>query len=354
VLVSDSRAKDIRSLPLVADIGLEDSSPFGVQGLSRESIQMLKATSIKPLAAALALSGTREQIRDPALMQKILARNESWAEDFCIVRLIERSLWFSGQSDFVMRMMKNPSQIPDNPPAEVQAALTKAYALHPDATVWYGVPLFGDVVTSDGLPVPLTASQVKQESLRRLAAAQDHAASMGWLYRSLLRLNRLPGQCRDSIRSRIAKIWRSWERSKAEFRQARKDAKTRARAMARARFEYYRTGKVTTVVPEHSTRVGGLAAKAARSLATLEQSVGRSVSFTEEFMDRHSSSATGLAVLPFMALQIVPLFVVPATLVAFDPFLFIELPDEPGKLRMLGHWYWQQMEDGTSKLHVHV
>lgn len=253
-----------------------------------------------------------------------------------------------------MQMLRNPSQIPDNLPAEVQAALRKAYALHPDATVWYGVPLFGDEVTADGLPVPLTASQVKEESLRRITAAQEHAESMGWLYRTLLRINRLPGHCRALVRSTVLKIWRSWERTVIEIRQARKDARNRARAMARAKFEYYRTGKVTTAVPEHSTRVGGLAAKAARSLQTLEQSVSRSVTFTEEFLERHSSSATGLAVLPFMALQIVPLFLVPATLVACDPFLFIELPEEPGKLRMLGHWYWQRMEDGTNKLHVHV
>ena len=61
-----------------------------------------------------------------------------------------------------------------------------------------------------------------------------------------------------------------------------------------------------------------------------------------------------LAILPMMALQVVPLFLAPAAVIACDPFLFIELPDEPGKLRMLGHWYWQQQEDGSKKLHVHV
>lgn len=114
-LLLDSKVENIRALPLVADMGLEDNSPFGLQGLARESIQLLKADAIKPLAAALALSGNREQIRDQGLMEKILARNAGWVEEFCIVRLIESSLWFSGQSDFVMRMSRNPSQTPDNP-----------------------------------------------------------------------------------------------------------------------------------------------------------------------------------------------------------------------------------------------
>lgn len=72
LMASDSRVKDVRSLPLVADIGLEDNSPFGVQGLSRESLQLLKGASIKPLAAALALSANRDQMRDPVLRKRFL------------------------------------------------------------------------------------------------------------------------------------------------------------------------------------------------------------------------------------------------------------------------------------------
>jgi len=49
-----------------------------------------------------------------------------------------------------------------------------------------------------------------------------------------------------------------------------------------------------------------------------------------------------------------PLFLAPAAVIACDPFLFNELPDEPGKLRILGNWYWQHQPDGTKKLHVHV
>jgi hypothetical protein len=74
----------------------------------------------------------------------------------------------------------------------------------------------------------------------------------------------------------------------------------------------------------------------------MEHRLGRSADFTEEFMERHSYAAVGLAILPMMALQVVPLFLAPAAVIACDPFLFIELPDEPGKLRMLGHWYWQR------------
>ncbi len=353
-LVLDLKVENVRSLPLVADMGLEDDSPFGLQGLARESIELLKADSIKPLAAALALSGNRNQIRDPALTAKILARNSGWVDEYSIVRLIERSLWFNGQSDFVMQMTKNPSQIPDNPPAKVQAALLKAYALHPEATVWYGVPLFSDENNADGLPVPLTASQVKEEAQRRLLAAQKHAEGLGWFYRTLLRVNRLPQACRNTVRRETLRIKSLWQRTAAEFRQARKDAKNRARAKSRADFEYFRTGRSTTVIPEHSTRMGQIASRAAQALLTMEQRLGRSEEFTEEFLERHAYAAVGFAILPMMALQVVPLFLAPAAVIACDPFLFIELPDEPGKLRMLGHWYWQQQEDGTKKLHVHV
>ncbi len=353
-LVLDLHVENVRSLPLVADMGLEDNSPFGLQGLARESIELLKADAIKPLAAALALSGNRDQIRDPALTEKFLARNSGWVDEYSVVRLIERSLWFNGQSDFVMQMTRNPSQIPDNPPAEVQAALLKAYALHPEATVWYGVPLFSDKNNADGLPVPLTASQVKEEAHRRLMAAQKHAEGLGWFYRTLLRINRFPQACRWAVRAEVLKIKRVWERTMTEVRQARKDARNRARAKARADFEYYRTGKSSTVIPEHSTRIGQIASRSAQSLRTMEQRVGRSTEITEAFLERHSYAALGFAILPMMALQVVPLFLAPAAVIACDPFLFIELPDEPGKLRMLGHWYWQLQEDGTKKLHVHV
>ncbi len=353
-LVLDLQVENVRSLPLVADMGLDDNSPFGLQGLARESIELLKPDAIKPLAAALALSGNRDQIRDPALTEKIVARNSGWVDEYSVVRLIERSLWFNGQSDFVMQMTRNPSQIPDNPPAEVQAALLKAYALHPQATVWYGVPLFSDENNSDGLPVPLTAAQVKEEAQRRLQAAQKHAEGLGWFYRTLLRVNRLPQTCRHKIRKEALRIKSLWQRTVAEFRQARLDAKNRARAKARADFEYFRTGKSSTVIPKHSTRIGQIASRAAQSLLMMEQRVDRSAEFTEEFLERHAYAAVGLAVLPMMALQVVPLFLAPAAVIACDPFLFIELPDEPGKLRMLGHWYWQAKEDGTKKLHVHV
>ncbi|MEZ6124202.1 MAG: hypothetical protein R3C49_13650 [Planctomycetaceae bacterium] len=65
-------------------------------------------------------------------------------DEYRIIHLIERSLWFDGRRDFVMQMTRNPSQIADNPPAEIRRALARAYTLHPDATVWYGVPLFGE------------------------------------------------------------------------------------------------------------------------------------------------------------------------------------------------------------------
>ena len=344
----------VRPLPLVADMGIEDSSPFGLQGLKRETLTLLKANAVKPFAASLALSGSRQQIKDPVVAEKLLARSTHWVDEYRVIHLIERSLWFEGRNDFVMQMTRNPSQIPDNPPAEIREALAKAYSLHPEATVWYGVPLFGAEKNANGLPVPLTASQVRDEAERRLSAARVHALRMGWIYRSLLRISRLPQSFRQSVRRKWLGMKGVWHRFVTEYRQVRKDAQCRSRAAARAQFEYVRTGRSTTIIPEHTTRIGKMAAIAAAALVRIETGLDRSAAMTEEFMENHRYTAAGIAVLPVMALQVLPLFLAPAAVIACDPFLFIELPDEPGKLRMVGHWYWQPQPNGRQTLHVHV
>lgn len=343
-----------RNLPLVGDMGIEDNSPFGLQGIRRETLTLLKASAVKPLAAALALSGRRKEIEDPEIARKLLAGNSQWVDEYRVVHLIERSLWFEGRCDFVMQMTRNPSQIPDNPPAEIREALARAYFLHPEATVWYGVPLFGEERNANGLPVPLTASQVREEAERRLVAAREHALRMGWIYRSLLRVRRIPLILRQSVRRQWLGIKGVWHRFVSEYRRARRDALHRGRAATRAQFEYVRTGKSTTIIPEHSTRIGKIASLAAASLARVGNGLDRSAHLTEEFIENHQYAAAGLAVLPAMALQVMPLFLVPAAVVACDPFLFVELPDEPGKLRMIGHWYWQPQSNGCETLHVHV
>jgi len=86
------------------------------------------------------------------------------------------------------------------------------------------------------------ASQVKAEAQHRLTADQKHAEGLGWFYRTLLRINRLPQTCRWAVRTQVLKIKRLWERTVAGFRQARKDARNRARAKARADFECLATG----------------------------------------------------------------------------------------------------------------
>jgi hypothetical protein len=344
----------VRDLPLVGDMGIEDGSPFGLQGLRRETLTLLKPNAVKPLAASLAISGPRQNIKDSVVAEKLLARNPHWVDEYRVVHLIERSLWFEGRNDFVMQMTRNPSQIPDNPPAEIREALAKAYTLHPEATVWYGVPLFGEEKNANGLPVPLTASQVRDEAERRLGAAREHALRMGWFYRSLLRISQLPQSFRQLVRRKWLGIQGVWYRFAAEYRQARKDAQRRRRAAALAQFEYVRTGKSTTIIPKHTTRLGRMAAIAAASLVRMETGLDHTALKAEEFLEKHQYAAVGIAVLPVMALQVLPLFLAPAAVIACDPFLFIELPDEPGKLRMIGHWYWQAQPNGRETLHVHV
>jgi len=350
----DVRRNHARSLPLVAEMSFEDASPFGVQGLERDLLSILQPDAVKPFAVAMSLAGTKKDMQDPSFANRILSRHPHWVKEYRVVHLIEKSLWFDGRCDFVMEMMRNPSQIPDNPPREIRDALATAYTLHPDATVWYGVPVFGDERNSQGLPVPLTADQVRREASRRMASAIRHARRMGWFYRSLARARRMPQSIRQSIRRCCHCVQGVWQRLVSEYQQARKDSKRRRRAAAIAQFEYVRTGRKTTIIPEHTTRLGKLASIAATSLGQIGTNLDNASMKTEEFIENHRFAAAGAAVLPFMALQVVPLFLAPAAVVACDPFLFIELPDEPGKLRMIGHWYWQPNADGNDKLHVHV
>ncbi len=343
-----------RSLPVVADMGFEDASPFGLQGLRRETLTILKEEAVKPFAVALSLAGNHRQVKDPLFVDRVLAKNQNWVQEYRVVHLIEKSLWFDGRCDFVMQMTRNPSQIPDNPPRKIREALATAYALHPQATVWYGVPLFGDERNDQGLPVPLTADQVREEASKRLTAARLHARRMGWFYRGLSHARRTPHRIRQWMRRRWVSLQGVWQKFVNEYRQACHDAKRRRRAAALAQFGYVRTGKKTTVIPEHTTRLGRIAASASSAIAQVGSGLDDATLRAAEFVENHQYSAAGLAVLPVMALQVLPLFLAPSVVVACDPFLFIELPDEPGKLRMIGHWYWQPQKSGCETLHVHV
>lgn len=343
-----------RRLPLVAELGFEDSSPFGLQGLGRDTLTVLKPDSIKQLAASLALSYSSQELHDSPVAETLLGKNPQWSDEFRVVHLIESSLWFEGQKDFVMQMLRNPSQIPDNPPAAIRRALAKAYATHPEATVWYGVPVFGDQKNADGLPIPLTASEVRAEAKRRLAAAEKHAHRMGWFYRLLQRIQYLPRTVRRLVRRTSLAAKGRWHQFVADYQTARKDAKRRNRAKARRQLEYTRSGKSTTVVPEHSTRLGRSAALVTDTGQQIRTKLAPSFAMLEELAENHQYATVGAAALPMAALSILPMLLKPAAVVACDPFLFIELPDEPGKLRMIGHWYWQPKPNGQDTLHVHV
>lgn len=349
-----SRLESSRALPLVAEMEFADASPFGLQGLRRETLTLLKEDAVKRFAVALSLARNRRQTEDSSLIDRVIARNPDWVQEYRVIHLIEKSLWFDGRCDFVMQMTRNPSQIPDNPPREIRDALSKAYALHPDATVWYGVPLFGDERNAQGLPIPLTANQVHEEAAKRMTAARRHAQRMGWLYRGVSRVRQTPQQIHQWTRRRWLSAKGVWQKFVDEYRQACRDSKRRRRAAAIAQFEYVRTGKKTTVIPEHSTRLGKIAASASAAIAQMGAGLDDASLRAEEFMENHQYSAAGLAVLPAIALQVLPLFLAPSVVVACDPFLFIELPEEPGKLRMIGHWYWQPGRHGGETLHVHV
>ena len=67
-----------------------------------------------------------------------------------------------------------------------------------------------------------------------------------------------------------------------------------------------------------------------------------------------ATSFVGATAAPLILIKFVPLLFIPLTVVSCDPFLFVELREEPGKLRHIGHWYWQKRDGGRDKLHLHV
>lgn len=325
--------------PVVADFAWEEASPFGLQAFDRDVLEILKPDCISRFAVFLSLRYQRKEIRDLDFVAGILRRHPSWVDEYRVVHLIERSLWIQGQRDLVMTLTRNPSQIPDNPPAEVTDTLTRAYAWHPQATVWYGVPVFGEEKTPEGLPIPLTAAQVRDEAARRLRAVQQHALRWGWFYRSLRRGLLAPAAGARIIR-RVWSILTAVPRGfVAAFRRARKTSIQRARAHFKAQQDYCRTGRMREVTIGRNSRWLDRAALTALESAFLVD-------------DLISPTTPGAAVAPLLALKL--LFIVPASLMACDPFLFLELPEEPGKLRHLAHWYWQTDEDGQQVLHLHV
>ncbi|QDT53424.1 hypothetical protein Pan44_14410 [Caulifigura coniformis] len=337
-----SRAQVRRRPPETELQDLDDVSPFGLQGLRRDGLKLLKSECINRLAMRLVMWGDRKQIRDEAFAAEIIRQHRDWVDEYEVVHLIEKSLWINGQSDLVMTLTRNPSQIPDSPPPEILKALTRAHTLHPDATVWFGVPLFGEEQTPDGLPIPLTAQQVRDEHDRRIRAAQAHALNYGAVYRSALRAVGLP-----FVLGHVAKrLWeggkQSLARLKAYRERIRRDARRRQRARLMQELEYTRYGRCWTEVPEHSTLLGRSA----------EQGLNAAM-----FAGRHlvaPAAVSSAATAGFAMAKLIPMLFMPMTIVAADPFLFVELPSEPRKLRHIGHWYWHGPTIGRQKLHLHV
>ena len=323
----------------------EDSSPFGIQGLARGSIQILKPECVNRLAVKLALRATAAQIKDDEYVARTLSYHPDWFEEYQVIHLIERSLWIQGHRDLVMTMTRNPSQIPDNPPEKILTALSAAYQHHPDANVWYGVPMFGEQKKEEGLPIPVTADEVRQEAKRRIDAAREHALRWQWFYQSALYTMQIPTKCQhygtlaaNRIRASVQHVADYWKKS-------RQDAKRRVRAMCMAELERCRMGRAVTVVPEHRTRLGRALETSALLLELILFQVKVVGAVTPVY---------GILSAPLMIAPYIPALFVPALIIPLDPFLFVELKEEPGRLRHIGHWYWQKQDNGQDKLHLHV
>ena len=324
---------------------IENDTPFGLQGFARDLIKILKPNCIERLAVTLSMRGTHQQIKDLEFVRRQLSFHPEWQDEYQVVHLVEKSLWLQGQSDLVMTMTKNPAKVPDNPPEKVLDALSRAYTLHPDATIWYGVPLFSDETNSEGLPIPVTRSEVEAEAERRILAAQKHALRWGWMYRAALQAILFPSRCWNWGRMGCDRVYSMATGLVNYWKRARRDSRNRAKAAIMAELERCRYGCSQTIVPEHGTFLGRTIDFAAAMMEVIEAQVSMIAYFTPFA----ASAGVPLAIASF-----IPKVIIPLTVVSIDPFLFVELPEEPGNLRHIGHWYWQTEKRGTKKLHVHV
>ncbi|WP_437186203.1 hypothetical protein SH668x_003347 [Planctomicrobium sp. SH668] len=335
----------------------EDESPFGLGALARNTIQILKPSAMGQLAFNLAMQGTRKQIQDDQWVEKILAQRPDWLNEFQIVRLIEKSIWIQGQSDLVMTMTKNPSQIPDNPPPEIMNVLAKAYGTHPDATTWFGVPLFSDHVNEQGLPIPMTAAEVRKEHQDRLRKVQAHALRWRWFYRSAMKV---PMVMDNALRMASNSVKSTIKYRVENYKQWRTDVKARKQAKACQQIEYYRTGRCISQLPAHKTRIGelvegvqGLSTDAVRPIFSL---TGEATDMAEGMLNSTTTLAGLMSVVgvPLYVGSMIATVTPPIMVISCDPFLFCELPREEGKLRFVGHWYWQRKSKGEEVLHLHI
>jgi len=347
-----SRLPVLTGDPAVLPEELNDVSPFGMQGSRREVLQILDPDCVGRLAATLALTGSRQEIRSREFVDRTIARHPQWVAEYQVVRLIEKSLWIQGHCDLVMTLTRNPSQIPDDPPPAIMKALARSYALHPEAATWYGVPLFSEQKNRQGLPIPLLAHEIREEHEKRILAAQQNALRWGWLYRLMAETMQIPGRLGRAGAAVGRKVGQAGTAMVRQWRQARRDARLRRHAQALAELQYARTGRVWAEMPEHSTLLGRLASRTGGVLGTAADTTIRYSAVPLTF-----GALTGTSLMAAKAILIakaIPTVIVPMAIVATDPFLFVELPEEPGRLRLIGHWYWQQHRKGRKQLHLHV
>lgn len=80
------------SLPVVAEMGFEDASPFGLQGFRRETLTIFMKEAVCRRTLTWRRSSTGQ---DPLFVERALARNQDWVQDYPVVPLIEKSLCFA-------------------------------------------------------------------------------------------------------------------------------------------------------------------------------------------------------------------------------------------------------------------
>lgn len=330
-----------------------DEVPYGILGrLDRAAVMQPKPEHTTNILRWIALNGARD--RDETI-KACTTENAAWFQPWSTVKLYDRSLRLPAD-EVAMFVLEEPVHVPGDPPAVILERWLLALQQYPQAKLLYLEPFFD-------APAEATAKALTAVELRR--AVNEH-----WdrLFRSARRWSPL---------FKFERGVMNW----LERRQRRQELRLQSEQyLARLR-EREEVTKALKPVPETEPRVRvdldrrlqerrrareaaaaevwmrqqsqALPMDLRRQLEEIEEDVAR---LGPELLRRgpiaHDTASRTLSRREFNVAVMMGTIVFPVHRYRrYDPLAALELPGEPNKLRLIGHWdQWMAAVDGKMQM----
>ena len=294
-------------------VPLVDACPFQPYAKLGRNVHALKPSGIEAMAdwwAATDLPTPNDAFA------AALQAHPQWFDSYTLISAFDRSLMLPGHQNLVMHLVEDPTQIPDRPPTSIIERLLVAERMYPTAKIYYAEPVFAVSSDPSKLPVPMTENAFLCEAGQRILKAQALAKRWAWYYWAV--------RCAKALDSKY-------------------DAWCKSHEIARIKAEMEGIERLTKDVSEITARHGeGMG----RTITPPEMM--RLMEFERRLLVRRLKSSTPDTVLSLsMEAQL------DIIMRRIDPLLLLELPEEPGKLRLIGHWFWHKT-NGKECLHLHL